>query len=156
MHFIYAIPPRIFKATSCLRLSWRGLKNSISSEHNTFSNVRKLKGFHMIFLHRVWESHSPSYICSFVFLSLLLPPALLSYKRMQTLKARLGGLPWWLRWWRICLQCRRPRFDLWVRKIPWRRNGIPLQYSCLSFPWTEEPGGLQSMGSQTSWTWLSN
>ena len=23
----------------------------------------------------------------------------------------LIGLPWWLRWWRIRLQCRRPRFD---------------------------------------------
>ena len=29
------------------------------------------------------------------------------------------GLPCWLRWWRICLQCRRPRFDPWARKIPW-------------------------------------
>ena len=27
-------------------------------------------------------------------------------------------------------------------------NGNPLQYSCLKNPWTEEPGGLQSMGSQ--------
>ena len=27
-------------------------------------------------------------------------------------------------------------------------NGNPLQYSCLEIPWTEEPGGLQSMGSQ--------
>ena len=25
-------------------------------------------------------------------------------------------------------------------------NGTPLQYSCLENPWTEEPGGLQSMG----------
>ena len=25
-------------------------------------------------------------------------------------------------------------------------NGNPLQYSCLEKPWTEEPGGLQSMG----------
>ena len=25
--------------------------------------------------------------------------------------------PWWLRWWRICLQCRRLEFDPWVRKI---------------------------------------
>ena len=33
-----------------------------------------------------------------------------------------AGLPWWLRWWRICLQCGRPRFDPWVRKIPWRRE----------------------------------
>ena len=26
---------------------------------------------------------------------------------------------------RICLQCRRPRFDSWVRKIPWRREWLP-------------------------------
>ena len=37
-----------------------------------------------------------------------------------------SGLPWWLRWWRICLQGRRPRFDPWVRKIPWRREGLPI------------------------------
>ena len=28
-------------------------------------------------------------------------------------------------------------------------NGKPLQYSSLGSPWTEEPGGLQSMGSQS-------
>ena len=27
-------------------------------------------------------------------------------------------------------------------------NGKPLQYPCVKTPWTEEPGGLQSMGSQ--------
>ena len=31
------------------------------------------------------------------------------------------GLPWWLKWKRICLQCERPGFDPWVRKIPWKR-----------------------------------
>ena len=31
----------------------------------------------------------------------------------------------WLRAYRICLQCRRPRFDPWVRKIPWRREWHP-------------------------------
>ena len=30
------------------------------------------------------------------------------------------SLHWWLRWQRICLQCRRPGFEPWVRKIPWR------------------------------------
>ena len=25
----------------------------------------------------------------------------------------------------ICLQCRRPRFDPWVGKIPWRRKWLP-------------------------------
>ena len=35
------------------------------------------------------------------------------------------GLPSWLRGWRTCLQCRRPRFDPWVGKIPWRRKWQP-------------------------------
>ena len=29
-------------------------------------------------------------------------------------------------------------------------NGYLLQYSCLGNAWTEEPGGLQSMGLQTA------
>ena len=33
--------------------------------------------------------------------------------------------PWWLRWYRICLQCKRPEFDPWVRKISWRRKWHP-------------------------------
>ena len=36
-----------------------------------------------------------------------------------------NGLPWWLRWQRICLQCRRHGFDPWVGKIPWRREWQP-------------------------------
>ena len=31
-------------------------------------------------------------------------------------------------------------------------NGYPLQYSCLRIPWTEEPGGLQSVGLQSDTT----
>ena len=33
------------------------------------------------------------------------------------------GLPWWLRWWRICLQFGRPGFGPWVRKSPREGNG---------------------------------
>ena len=33
-------------------------------------------------------------------------------------------------------------------RSPGEGNGNPLQYSCLKIPWTEELGGLQSMGSQ--------
>ena len=34
-------------------------------------------------------------------------------------------------------------------RSPEGRNGNPFQYSCLKkIPWTEEPGGLQSTGSQ--------
>ena len=33
------------------------------------------------------------------------------------------------------------------RRSPGGRNGNLLQYSCQEMPWTEEPGGIQSMGS---------
>ena len=34
-------------------------------------------------------------------------------------------LPWWLRWKRIYLECRRPGFDPWAGRIPWRRERLP-------------------------------
>ena len=43
------------------------------------------------------------------------------------------GLPQWFSGQRICLQCRRQKrcgFDLWVRKISWRKRW-QLQCSCL-------------------------
>ena len=33
-------------------------------------------------------------------------------------------------------------------RSPGEGNDNPLHYSCLENPWTEEPSGLQSMGSQ--------
>ena len=52
----------------------------------------------------------------------------------------------------LACQCRRHKscgFDPWVGKIPWRRAWQPtsvfLPGEC---PWLEEPGRLQSMGSQ--------
>ena len=35
-------------------------------------------------------------------------------------------------------------------RSPGGGNGIPLQYSCLEIPMAEDPGGLQSMGSQST------
>ena len=58
---------------------------------------------------------------------------------------------------RIYVQCRRPRFNPWVRKIPWRRKWQPTPVFLPGrIPWTEEPDGLLSMGSQKSRIWLSN
>ena len=34
---------------------------------------------------------------------------------------------------KTCLQCRRPQFDSWVRKIPWRRDRLPTP-AFLGFP----------------------
>ena len=66
-------------------------------------------------------------------------------------------------------RCKRLGFDPWVGKIPsggWRSwqpipvflpgvpdggHGNPFRCSCLEYPWTEDPGRLQSMG-----TWLSD
>ena len=35
------------------------------------------------------------------------------------------AIPWWLGWSKIHLQCRRPEFNPWVRKIPWRMEWQP-------------------------------
>ena len=44
---------------------------------------------------------------------------------------------------------QEPGFDPRVRKIPWKRAGQPTPvFLPGKSPWTEEPGGLQSMGSQ--------
>ena len=56
---------------------------------------------------------------------------------MVKMESRIGG---------TCLQCRRPGFDLWVRKIPWRRE------------WLRTPGflpeefhGQRSLEGDNSW-----
>ena len=56
------------------------------------------------------------------------------------------GLLWWLR---NCLKHGRPGFNPWVGNIPWRRAWQPiLVFLPGKSPWTEEPDGLQSLGSQ--------
>ena len=50
---------------------------------------------------------------------------------------------------RIHLQCRRPGFDPWIAKIPWRTAWQPTSgFLPGKSPCMEAPGGLQSMGSQ--------
>ena len=48
-------------------------------------------------------------------------------------------------------QWGRPGLDPWVGKIPWRKAWQPIPvFLPGESPGTEEPGGLQSMGSQKS------
>ena len=56
------------------------------------------------------------------------------------------GLPWQLRLYRICLQCRRWGSVPGLGRSSGEGNGYPLQYSCLEN--SMDRGGLQSMGSQ--------
>ena len=47
-----------------------------------------------------------------------------------------------------CLLCRRPGFNPLVGKVPWRRAWQPTPvFLPGESPRTEEPGGLQSLGS---------
>ena len=48
--------------------------------------------------------------------------------------------------WRRSKRCG---FSPWVRKIPWRRAWQPTPVFAWRLPWREEPGGLQSTGSQS-------
>ena len=67
----------------------------------------------------------------------------------QSLPASLGA-----RGWESTGQRRRCGSDPWVEKISWRKKCHP---SILAWriPWTEEPGGLPSVGSQSQ-TRLTN
>ena len=57
---------------------------------------------------------------------------------------------------RLCLQCRRPMFNFWVRKIPWEGNGYPLQYSCLGNSMDRGARQATVCGIPNSWTQLSD
>ena len=59
-----------------------------------------------------------------------------------------GKLPWWLRWLRICLECRGSGFDSWVRKIPWSREWLPTP---ISLP--GELHGQRSLADYSPWTY---
>ena len=60
----------------------------------------------------------------------------------------------WLRWYRICLQCRSG-FDPWVGKTHWEENGYPLQYSYLENPMDRGDWRATVAKSQMQLKWFS-
>ena len=64
------------------------------------------------------------------------------------------GLPRWLSSKESTYNARDVSLIPGSGRSPGEGNGNPLQYSCLRTPWTEEPGGLQSKGSQKRQTQL--
>ena len=76
----------------------------------------------------------------------------------ELVSLRLYGLPWWLSQYRTCLQCRRPGFNPWVGKIPWRREWQPTPVSLPGESHGERsPTGYSSWGCKESDTteWLT-
>ena len=87
---------------------------SVTEASNSFLQAKPLTFWALSLFH--FFSGPPYHPNQYVHLKLSMPP-----------KYALG-LPWWLKQLSICLQCRRPRFNPWVEKIPWRRKwqSIPI------------------------------
>ena len=53
-------------------------------------------------------------------------------------------------------QCRTPKFDPWVGKIPWRKKQLPAPFPCLENP--KDRGDWRAIvhGVTKSWTWPSD
>ena len=73
--------------------------------------------------------------------------------------------PWWLSWLRIHLQWRRPGFNPWTGKIPWRREMLstqvfyPGEFHGLNSPWGHKRVGHNwstftfTLLSTMKWKW---
>ena len=57
----------------------------------------------------------------------------------------------WLRWLRVRLQCWRPRFYPWVRKIPWRRERLLMTIFLLG-----EFHGKRSLEGHSPWSHIES
>ena len=68
----------------------------------------------------------------------------------------MSWLPWWLRWQKIHLHCRRPRFDPWLglERSLGEGNSNPLQYSCLENPMDTGAWWTMVHGVAKSQTWI--
>ena len=70
--------------------------------------------------------------------------------RLEVQWASFGstGLPLWLSWSRICLQCRRPGFYPFIGKIPQRREKLPTpvfwpgEFHWLYSPWSHKESDM--------------
>ena len=49
-----------------------------------------------------------------------------TYSCLRTFELAIPSAWKWLRWCRICLQGGKSTFDPWVRRIPWRREWLPI------------------------------
>ena len=101
----------------------------------TLKLVNLIKYYHMVLKCKSSRLCMFSYVCIYITIILYL----LGFLMAQVVKT-------------ICLQCRRPRFDLWVRKVLLEK-GMATHSSI----WTEEPDRLQSMRlqSQDTTEWLT-
>ena len=70
--------------------------------------------------------------------------------------SKRDGLPTWLSGKESACQCRRRRFNPWVRRIPWRRPWQPTPVFCLGNPMDRGAWWAIVHRAVKSQTWLSN
>ena len=63
---------------------------------------------------------------------------------------KTNRFPQWLSGKKSAWQDGSHGFDSWFGNIPWKEMATPSSILAWEIPWTEEPGGLQSTGSQRS------
>ena len=86
--------------------------------------------------------------------SLLAMQALRPHSDLFNQNLHFYRYPRWSDWipcgltYRVCLQFRRLGFDPWVKKILEKEMAIHSSILAWKIPWAEEPGRLQSVGSQ--------
>ena len=83
--------------------------------------------------------------------SCLCPLQIFSFSLRSQVQYNPVGLPLWLSWWRIRLQCGRSGFNPWIEISPGEGKGYPLQYSGL-----ENSMDCIVHGVTKSWTRLSD
>ena len=99
------------------------------------------------------STHPPPHFSLDRYIDHLLNPLQRTYMCMYSFPGGASGEPTCQ-----CRRCKRCGFDPWVGKSPWRRKMAPHSTALAWIPhstalawrilWTEEPVGLQSMGSQ--------
>ena len=79
------------------------------------------------------------------------------YTRALLIQTQYVALPRWLSGKESIFQCRRHGFNPCVQENPLEeKTTTPSNILTWEMPWTEEPGGLQSMGVTKSRTQLSD
>ena len=86
----------------------------------------------------------------FLFIPSKISKLYISHRRCQKLVICINiyQLAWWLSGKEYACNAGDAGLIPGLGRSPGEGNGNPFQYSCLEIPWTEEPGGLLSMGSQ--------
>ena len=127
---------------------WSGLPFALQGIFSTQGSNPGLLHCRQIFT--IWATkETPQRLHRFIFSYSLLYHYSILLNMSQAVKSKVLQRKWWLRWQRIYLQCVRPGFHPWVRKIPWIREWLPTPVYLPGESMTEEPDRLQSMGLQT-------